>query len=191
MTIGLFTGTFDPIHNAHINLVIEMLEKASLKKIIVCPSKLSPFKMDKKPIASDMDRYNMVKLAFQNIKEVEVSDFELKNEAPSYTINTILEFKKSNDLKLILTEDMLLSLHEWKDYKKILEFAPLLVGCRQKKITSFQNNYFTLSKNNFIQTNIFEISASAIRERLSNKKYIYSLTPKEIMDYIHAHKLYY
>jgi nicotinate-nucleotide adenylyltransferase len=190
MSTALFTGTFDPVHIGHVSLVIEMIEKANLKKIIICPSKLSPFKQDKKPIASDDDRLNMLKIAFSNIKEVEINEFELKNTSPSYTIDTVLEFKNDN-LKLIITDDMLNSFHLWKDYKKILNNSFLLVGSREKKLENFKNKYFTLSKNHFIPTRFLDISSSEIRDRLSKNKYIDPLMPKEIIDYIYDHKLYY
>jgi nicotinate-nucleotide adenylyltransferase len=191
MSVALFTGTFDPLHIGHINLVIEMIEKANLKKIIILPSKLSPFKKDKKPIASDIDRLKMLKIAFENIKEVEINDFELKNSSPSYTIDTILKFKKDDDLKLIITEDMLSTFHLWKDFKKILDNSFLLIGSRKHNLNDFKNNHFSLSKKHFIHTKFLDISSSEIRDKISKNKYIYPLMPKEIIDYIYNHKLYY
>jgi nicotinate-nucleotide adenylyltransferase len=86
---------------------------------------------------------------------------------------------------------MLNSFHLWKDYKKILDTSFLLVGSREKNLKDFKNNYFTLSKNHFIPTRFLDISSSEIRDRLSKNKYIDPLIPKEIIDYIYKHKLYY
>ncbi|NGX33787.1 MAG: Nicotinate-nucleotide adenylyltransferase [Candidatus Anoxychlamydiales bacterium] len=188
--IGFFGGSFDPIHFGHINLAIQILEKLKLGKILFCPANISPFKTKNPPIASSKDRFEMVKQAIKNFKNFDITDFEIKNEDISYTINTLKEIKNKNNLRLIITEDTLLNFQKWKDYKNILKIAPLIVGVRNKFLQNFESKDFILSSKNFVETNIFEISSTEIRKRLKNHKNCYHLIPKETLDYIYKRKLY-
>jgi nicotinate-nucleotide adenylyltransferase len=186
---ALFGGSFDPIHFGHINLAIEIKEKLNLKKIFFCPNYISPFKQNKKPNVSAEDRYMMVNLAIKDIEGFEVLDIEIKKQDVSYTIDTIDELKM--DLHLIITDEMLESFHLWKDYKQILDKAPLIVGTRKRVLHEYKNEYFSLSKESFIKTNIFEISSTDIRNRLKKRLYCSHLLPKEVLDYIYKSKLYF
>jgi len=188
--VGFFGGTFDPIHIGHLNLAIEILEKAKLDKIIFCPANISPFKTKNQPKASSQDRLEMVKIAIKDIKEFETFDFEIKNRGISYTIDTLENIKNEANLKLIITEDSLSTFHKWKDYKKILQIADLLVGVKNKVLKEFTSENFTLNSKNFVQTKIFEISSTYIRERLKNRVYSAHLTAKEVLDYIYKRELY-
>ncbi|NGX29508.1 MAG: Nicotinate-nucleotide adenylyltransferase [Candidatus Anoxychlamydiales bacterium] len=188
--IGFFGGSFDPIHLGHLNLAIQILEKLKLDKIIFCPANVSPFKTENPPIASSKDRFEMVKIAIQDFKNFDLTNFEIRNENISYTINTLKEIKNSDNLRLIITEDTLLNFHKWKDYKNILQIAPLIVGVRNKFLENFKSENFTLNNKNFVKTNIFEISSTEIRKRLKNHKNCLHLIPKETLDYIYNRKLY-
>ncbi|HEU65007.1 MAG: Nicotinate-nucleotide adenylyltransferase [Candidatus Anoxychlamydiales bacterium] len=188
--IGFFGGSFDPIHLGHLNLAIQILEKLKLDKIIFCPANVSPFKTENPPIASSKDRFEMVKIAIQDFKNFDLTNFEIRNENISYTINTLKEIKNSDNLRLIITEDTLLNFHKWKDYKNILQIALLIVGVRNKFLENFKSENFTLNNKNFVKTNIFEISSTEIRKRLKNHKNCLHLIPKETLDYIYNRKLY-
>ena len=188
--IGFFGGSFDPIHLGHLNLAIQILEKLKLDKIIFCPANVSPFKTKKPPMASSKDRFEMARIAIKDFKDFEITNFEIKNENVSYTINTLKELKNSDNLRLIITEDTLLNFDKWKDYKNILQIAPLIVGVRNKFLENFKSENFTLDNKNFVKTNVFEISSTEIRKRLKNQKNCSHLIPKETLDYIYNRKLY-
>jgi len=188
--IGFFGGSFDPIHLGHLNLAIQILETLKLDKIIFCPANVSPFKIKEPPIASAKDRFEMVKIAIKDFKDFEITDFEIKNKNISYTIDALKELKNSDNLRLIITEDALLNFHKWKDYKNILKIAPLIVGIRNKFLTNFKSENFTISNKNFVKTNIFEISSTEIRKRLKSRKNCSHLILKETLDYIYKRKLY-
>jgi len=189
--IGFFGGTFDPIQFGHINLAIEVKEKLNLEKIIFCPTNISPFKIKKLPIASAKDRYEMLKRALKDIEDFEITDIEIKNKEVSYTIDTLNLLKNNYNLRLIITEEALLTFHLWKEYKKILKIAPLIVGVRKKIINEFKSKDFSLKSNNFVKTNIFEISSTIVRERLKKRIYVGHLVQKEVLDYIYKRKLYF
>lgn len=188
--IGFLGGSFDPIHFGHLNLAIEIFEKLKLDKILFCPTNISPFKTDKLPIANSEDRFEMVKLVIKDIENFEITDIEIKKPGISYTDQTLQELKNGDNLKLIVTDDVLLSFHLWKDYKKILKIAPLIVGSRFEDLTEYKNEYFTLSSKNFVKTNLFDISSTNIRKRLKTSKYVGHLVPKEVLDYIYKRELY-
>ncbi|NGX49816.1 MAG: Nicotinate-nucleotide adenylyltransferase [Candidatus Anoxychlamydiales bacterium] len=188
--IGFFGGSFDPIHLGHLNLAIQILEKLKLDKIIFCPANVSPFKTRKPPLASSKDRFEMARIAIKDFKDFEITNFEIKNENISYTINTLKALKNSDNLRLIITEDTLLNFDKWKDYKNILQIAPLIVGVRNKFLENFESENFTLDNKNFVKTNVFEISSTEIRKRLKSQKNCSHLIPKETLDYIYNRKLY-
>jgi len=188
--IAFFGGSFDPIHFGHINLAIQILETLKLDKILFCPANITPFKIKNPPIANGVDRFEMLKVAIQDYKNFEITDFEIKNECISYTIDTLMEIENSDNLRLIITEEALVNFHKWKDYKNILKIAPLIVGVRNKFLNEFKSENFTLSNKNFVKTNIFEISSTEIRKRLKNHKICSHLIPTKTLDYIYKRKLY-
>ncbi len=188
--VGFFGGSFDPIQFGHINLAIEIKEKLNLEKILFCPTSLSPFKVKNPSKTSSHDRHEMLKIALKGIKDFEITDIEIKKEAVAYTIDTLNVLKNRYNLRLILTEEALLTFHLWKEYKQILKIAPPIVGTRSESLTEFKSENFILNSNNFVKTNIFEISSTNIRERLKKTMYVGHLVPKEVLDYIYKRGLY-
>lgn len=188
--IGFFGGSFDPIQLGHINLAIDIQEKLKFDKILFCPANISPFKTKNPPKANAKDRLEMLKLATKGIQGFDICEVEINKEGVSYTIDTLNEIKNMGNLRLIITEEALNNFHLWKDYKQILKVAPPIVGVRHTFYESFKSENFTLSSKNFVKTNIFEISSTAIRERLKNKMYCRHLLTKEVLDYIYKRKIY-
>ena len=189
--IGFFGGSFDPIHIGHLNLAIELKEKCKFDEILFCPCNVSPFKTENPPIASSSDRLNMLKLALSDISFFKYTDLEIKRGDVSFTINTLKELKNDeNDIRLILTEETIKSFHLWKDYTEILKIFSPIIGSRNNILNSHENQYFTLSKENFVKTNIFEMSSSEIRERLKKRNVVNHLVLKEVLDYIYKNDLY-
>ncbi|MBI5346751.1 MAG: nicotinate (nicotinamide) nucleotide adenylyltransferase [Chlamydiae bacterium] len=187
--IGFFGGTFDPIHFGHINLALEIKEKAKLDSVIFCPANISPHKLKQKPLASSQDRFEMVKLAIKGIEGFDISDIEIKKKGPSYTIDTLQALKGQKiELHLILTNEALEKFHLWKSYLDILKIAPPLIGFRDNFKPSKK---FNIPKKNFIRTKIMQISSTDIRDRLRKKLYCNHLVPKEVLDYIYRSELYF
>jgi len=127
--IGIFGGTFDPIHNAHMDIARTALDRAQLDRIIFVVSARPPHKHDG-PCASPEDRLAMVAAAIAGDNRFEVSRVEIDRAGLSYTVHTLEFMAKSNpgaDLFLILGLDAFLDLPKWKEPKKILAHARLLV----------------------------------------------------------------
>lgn len=188
--VGFFGGSFDPIHFGHINLAIEIKEILDLKKIIFCPTSISPFKKTNPPLASKENRYEMLKLAIKDINDFEITDYEIKKEGVSYTIDTLNSLKNEYSLRLIITEDALPFFHLWKDFKEILKIAPPIIGIRKNELTEYQGENFILDSKNFVKTKVFDISSTEVRERIKKRLYTRHLVPKEVLDYIYKRGLY-
>ncbi|MDI6687087.1 MAG: nicotinate-nucleotide adenylyltransferase [Desulfobacterales bacterium] len=134
MHIGLFGGTFNPIHNGHLKAVEEVQKGFSLDEIYLIPSALPPHK-EQKNLADAKNRMEMISLAFASrpalMKSVTVSDVELKRSGLSYTIDTVRHFKsilpENSRLYLILGLDAFLEIDTWKSYMDIFELASFII----------------------------------------------------------------
>ena len=127
--IGVFGGSFDPIHKGHIESLKSVTEKLSLSKVLIIPNKVSPLK--DLSVASSLEKIKMLEIAFKDFKEIEIEDYELKKEGPSFMIETLqyLEKKlgKKKHFLLIIGEDSFQSFHRWKNYQHIIKMTSLLV----------------------------------------------------------------
>lgn len=192
--VGFFGGTFDPIHFGHLNLAIEILEKCSLDQILFCPALLSPEKGDRHPTATPLARKEMVTLAIEPIPEFSLIDLELDREGPSYTIDTIkalIEMHPATSFHLLLGEDMLAGLPEWKAVEELVKLAPPLVGSRSHhNQKSLPEPLASIIQQGEVLISPMEISSTEVRRRLEQKKYCGHLIPAKVLDYIEASGLY-
>jgi nicotinate-nucleotide adenylyltransferase len=188
MKIGLYGGTFDPIHFGHLLTASYVKEIRQLDKIIFMPCYLSPLRLNEiRSTASD--RFNMVKAAIAAIPYFSVSDFEISRTEISYTVDTVKELKKTyNDIELIIGYDNLLVFEKWKAPDEIFELTNVIVLNRKVENDSIKNIYY--SKAIFVKTPIIEISASEIRNRVANNLSIDFLVPQIVKEYIYENKLY-
>jgi len=188
-SIGIYGGTFDPIHTGHLITAQSVCELRKLDKIIFIPSFISPHKTDR-ITSSPKHRINMLKLAIKGIPYFDYSDIEIKKKNISYTINTIRALKSSyENIELIIGYDNLITFDTWKEPDKILELVKLVVLRREvKEENLIQNKYF--DKAVLVETPIIEIYGTEIRERVRNNKNINFLVPQKVMVYIYKHNLY-
>ena len=131
--IGIFGGSFNPIHNGHIHLAESVKRELGLEKIIIVPSGIPPHK-SAECYAPDADRLEMCRLAAEDIDGIEVSDFELARDGVSYTVYTVEHFRKlypDKKLYLLVGSDMLLYFDKWFEYKKILSEVTLAALSRE------------------------------------------------------------
>ncbi|MFA3781977.1 nicotinate-nucleotide adenylyltransferase [Melioribacteraceae bacterium 4301-Me] len=187
--IGIYGGTFDPIHIGHLICAQVVLEKRNLEKIFFVPCKISPFKQNEKP-TEDKHRLEMIKLSITNSPHFDFSDYEINNERVSYTIDTIKEFKKYyQNIELIIGYDNLVLFDKWKEPDKILELAKLIVMKRVNEIpTKGKHKYF--DKAILVDTPTIEISSTEIRNRIKRRLTINYLVPEAVKEYIYNNKLY-
>lgn len=186
--IGIYGGTFDPVHNGHVIVAIEILKMVSLEKIVVMPTRTPPHK--KEIVSADFDRrLRWVKSAFDKIDGIEVSDFENKNE-PSYTVETIDFFEKAyGKIAYIMGEDSFVNIEKWYKYENILKAVRLYVYPRycDKTITNTLIEKFKNYDVHFLPLPIIEISSTKIRERAKSdfpiRGYVPDKLEKEISEF--------
>jgi nicotinate-nucleotide adenylyltransferase len=187
--LGLFGGTFDPIHFGHLNLALELLEKEGLDEVLFCPARTSPFKKTHPPLASPEDRLAMVKLAIEGISAFRLSTLELARSGPSYTIDTLRALRAPDvQLYLLLSSDALEDFHLWKEADEILELSRPLIGARTGFLSP-QKIPEALQKG-IISTRALDISSTEVRDRLKKRLYCGHLLPAKVLDYIQKHHLY-
>ncbi|MFH0790506.1 MAG: nicotinate-nucleotide adenylyltransferase [Candidatus Omnitrophota bacterium] len=187
MKIGIFGGTFNPIHIGHLILAEEVLEKLCLDKVIFVPTYLPPHKNNSNIAAAD-ERYKMVGLAIKDNQCFSNSDIEIKRDGRSYTIDTVKEFKKrypKDKLYFITGSDLLKYLDEWKDLEEIIRLVKFIVATRPG---------YPLEKiPKYIQTvaiRAVDVSAFEIRGCIKENKSFRYLVPERVYEYILKKKLY-
>jgi nicotinate-nucleotide adenylyltransferase len=194
--VGFLGGTFDPIHFGHVHIAVALSEAHSLDQVIFCPARLSPDKQDSPPLAEAQDRKEMIKLAIRDLPQFILWDWELKNPAPSYIIDTIRHWKERHEASvfLLLGRDVLASLPHWKEINTLLELSPPLIGSRsyEKAVRFPELSSQSQEKIVLGQTEIpiLEISSTLIRKRLFEKRYCGHLIPAPVLEYIYKNQLY-
>lgn len=187
--VGIFGGTFDPIHNGHLITAQSVKEIRNLDKIIFIPAYISPHKQHAKA-SSPEHRLNMLRMAIDDIPFFECSDFEIKQHTISYTIDTLKEYKKYYDeIDLIIGYDNIFQFHTWKDPDEIFKLANVVVLKRKSSHPiEYMDKY--VESAHFVETRGIEISATDIRNRVHADLPIYYLVPEKVLEYINTNKLY-
>ena len=206
--IGIFGGSFDPIHKGHIESLKSVTEKLNLSKVLVIPNKVSPLK--DLSVASSLEKIKMLEIAFKDFKEIEIEDYELKKEGPSFMIETLqyLEKKlgKKKHFLLIIGEDSFQSFHRWKNYQHIIKMTSLLVmnrpGLKNDLTTKaielhqdcIENNYgdnnFKKGKIYFIKIKPNPASSTNIRENIDDKSVLAEGLDDDVLKYLQEQKIY-
>ena len=195
--IGVFGGTFNPVHNGHINLVKNYRNMLSLDEIIVIPTNIPPHKANLNVIDSQ-DRIAMLNLAFEDEKYVSVSDIEIAAGGTSYTILTIEKLKETypnDELFLLVGGDMFLCFESWREYKRILSLCTVCTAPRQKdeilKLIRYQEKIDPSRENTIIlDSPVLELSSSEIREKITDKTFLKGFVPRKVYEYILKKGLY-
>lgn len=186
MKIGIYGGSFNPVHNGHLKVAEWILSKAGLDKIIWVPL-YKPYHKEISDLLEPEHRYNMLKLALGNKKKYEISRVEIEDRIISYTLDTLLKLKKQNpgdELYEIIGGDSAETFHTWKDYKEILKNAKVLVYSRRGHMVKLTENM------ELIEAPYLDISSTQIREKVENGESISGLVPKSVEEYIYSNKLY-
>lgn len=183
MKVGLFFGSFNPIHMGHMIIANIMAENTDLKKVWFVVSPQNPFKPSK-GLLHEFDRYDMVKAAIADNYKLEVSDVEFHLPKPSYTIHTLTyltEKHPEKQFKLIIGEDNLAGFVRWKNYEQILEHHGLYVYPRPNAQPSELKTHPNVT---VVQAPLLDISATYIRECIRNKKSIRYMVPEPVENMI-------
>ena len=193
--IGVFGGTFDPVHTEHINLIRSAVKELSLDRLFVTPTFSPPHKEG--VYASAEDRGKMLSLALKGVKKAEVSDFELENGGKSYSYITAEHFKSlypTAELYFIVGGDMLGSFKTWKNPERILAAATLVAAKRQGETysTDIKEDFYKTFKKDFITIdfNGGDVSSTEIRTKVALGLSVFGLVPEKVAEYIEKEKLY-
>ncbi len=212
--VGLFGGSFNPIHLGHLRAAEEVREILSLEKIYFIPASQPPLK-DLSNVAPSANRLKMVKLAIKGNPSFRVSDVELKRGETSYTIDTLKFFSSkfpNYELYFILGSELFSEIDGWKEYKILFEFSNFAVITRpgfsknllstlplaleddfryyqnEDNLTTYQHKFSkTLA---LVQIDGIQVSSTRIRDLINKNRSIKYLVTKEVEQYIRDNKLY-
>ena len=196
MKIGLFGGTFDPIHIGHMILMENVINNLDLDKIYVLPHSNPPHKLENKKTALNL-RLKMVNETIKDNPKLEINDYDYRDNEIHYTFNTINYFKKSypnDEFFFIMGEDSFLDIEKWKNYKEILKENLIIFKRYSNKnfsLISKINQVRKYNKNIYIIDNIaLDISSTLIRNLVKENKSIRYLVNDEVINIIKEEKLY-
>ena len=191
MKIGLYFGTFNPIHIGHLIIANHFAEYSGLEQIWMVVTPHNPLK-NKKTLLDDHERLELVNLATEDYPKIKPSDIEFKLPQPNYTVNTLAHLQDKfpqHEFSLIMGEDNLKSLHKWKNYEVILKNYAIYVYPRIS--LELENSNFRNNPNiHFIDAPIVEISSTFIRENIKKKKNVQPLLPSKVWEYIDHNNIY-
>lgn len=187
--IGLFFGSFNPVHIGHMIIANHMVQYTNLKKVWMVVSPQNPFKA-KSSLADNYDRYHLLRLAIGDNINLRPSKIEFDLPIPSYTIDTLAYLKEKepdNEYSLIMGGDNLSSFHKWKNYEKILDEHKIYVYARPGHT---DHQFEGHPKINILEAPLLNISASYIRRAIREDKSIQYLVPHEVYEYLRTSHLY-
>jgi nicotinate-nucleotide adenylyltransferase len=191
MKIGLYFGTFNPIHVGHLIIANHMAENSDLEQIWLVVTPHNPHKQ-KSTLLDDYLRLHLVHLATKDYPKIKPSDIEFKLAQPNYTVHTLAHLKDhfpQHEFSLIMGEDNLNSLHKWKNFEYILENHNLYVYPRVS-VNDENNDLLNHARVHKVAAPIVEISSTFIRENIKNKKNFRPLLPEKVWEYIDHNNLY-
>ncbi len=189
--VGLFGGTFDPIHNAHLEVARQSLVQEDLDKVILIPSKHPPHKTEKGMTPANL-RYEMVDLAIEGKPSLEVSPVEINREGPSYTIDTLREMEQVyDDIAFIVGADNLINIDTWKSPERLLNSCPFIVAPRGGILEGdFEKDIFQGKDLRFLNMSEISLSSTEVRERIVEGESVDGMVPEEVFEFIVKKGLY-
>ena len=192
--IGLYFGSFNPIHNGHLGIADYFAKSGELNEVWLVVSPHNPLK-ENNTLAADHHRLEMARLAVEGYRNIQICDIEFDLPRPSYTIDTMQALKSfwpEYQFTIIMGEDSLQSLHLWKNYRELIETYSIRVFPRDKNPI---NRHFSVLEDNhkdirLVDAPLIEISSTQIREKIKFGQNIDYLTANAVVTYISTHHLY-
>ena len=196
MRIGIYGGSFNPVHNGHIHLAETAVKELELDRLYLLPSKKSPHR-SMAEYAPDEDRLEMLRLACNNKEKLYVSDYEIKSDRVSYTIYTVEHFREvfpDDELFLLVGSDMLLSFDTWHRFGDILANVTLCVVSRENgDISRLEKKAEELRKYGKIivsEAPPTEVSSTEVRKKIAKSKDFTCYLDENVVQYIRLMNLY-
>ena len=192
MKIGLYFGSFNPIHVGHLIIANHMAENTDLDQVWLVVSPQNPLK-DKKTLLADHHRLAMVRVAIQDNSKLKASDIEFGLPIPSYTANTLAYLKEKhpeNQFSLLIGEDNLRTFHKWYNYEQILDQHKLYVYPRpitsEEEPSKLTHEHIIICKD----VPVMKISSSFIRKAIKEKKDVRYLLTGPVFEYLDEMNFY-
>ncbi|MBD0836523.1 nicotinate (nicotinamide) nucleotide adenylyltransferase [Aestuariibaculum suncheonense] len=185
MKIGLYFGSFNPIHVGHLIIANHIAEHSDLDEVWFVVTPHNPFKK-KSTLLDNFDRLELVHRATKDFHKLKPCDIEFNLPQPNYTINTLAHLQEKypkHEFALLMGEDNLKSFHKWKNYQVILENHHIYVYPRisgDKQSTIFDNH----PKIHHIDAPIMQLSSTFIRESIKAGKNVKPMLPEHVWEYI-------
>ncbi|SHG76396.1 nicotinate (nicotinamide) nucleotide adenylyltransferase [Flagellimonas flava] len=190
--VGLYFGTFNPIHIGHLAIANHMVEFSDLDEVWFVITPQSPFKT-KQSLLDNHHRYQMVFEAVKDYPKLKPSKIEFNLPQPNYTIDTLVhlgeEYGKEHQFSLIMGEDNLKGFHKWKNYEAILELHNIYVYPRISK-GQVEHRFANHPKIHWVEAPIMEISSTFIRKAHKEGKNIKPLLPESVWIYMDEMNFY-
>jgi len=218
--IGLFGGTFDPVHGGHLRVALDVRERFDLETVYFIPAALPPHK-PVRGMADAGDRMEMIRLAISGVSGLAASDVELRRAGPSYTVDTVKYFRdifhRDTELLFMLGIDAFFEIGTWKSYKFLFKLIPFVVMSRpdseskgddmgkrdveeliQSRISagyrySHEKGCYVHDENQSVYFSAVQpvtISSTQIRDRVRNRRSIHAMVPEPVESYIINQGLY-
>lgn len=196
--IGIFGGTFNPIHNGHILLAKYCKSELGLDRVLLIPTYSPPHKAND-DLENEIDRLNMCRIVCDKLEGFEVSDIEIKRKGKSYSYQTLTSLKEKypdDELFFIMGADMFLSLDKWKNPDIIFKKASMIVVPRDTLDVGELENYYKNviapmgAKAYILSNSVLQVSSTYIRENIENYNIIKDLIDSRVYHYIISNKLY-
>ena len=189
MRIGLFFGSFNPVHVGHLVIANYMASFTELDEVWFVVSPQNPLK-EKSSLLSENDRLHLVNIALDFHKKIKASDIEFKLSQPSYTINTLAHLAEKfpqHEFCLIMGSDNLTGFHKWRNYEEILRRYKIFVYPRpDKKETEFDKH----PSISFVSAPLMEISSTFIRQSIKEKKDVRFYLHHKVWEYVDEMNFY-
>ena len=191
MKIGLYFGSFNPIHIGHLIIANQLVENSDLDQIWFVVTPHNPFKK-KSTLLDNYQRLEMVYLATKDYDTLKESDIEFNLPQPNYTVNTLVHLTEKypkHDFALIMGEDNLKSFHKWKNYQTILEYHSIYVYPRisEGKVDTQFNNHPKITR---VDAPIIELSSTMVRKAIKEGKNVKPLLPEHVWAYLDEMNFY-
>lgn len=191
MKVGLYFGTFNPIHVGHLIIANHMVEFTDLDEVWLVITPHNPFKQ-KSSLLDNYTRLELVRLAVEEYPKLRPSDIEFKLSQPNYTVNTLAHLQEKfpmHEFSLIMGEDNLKSLHKWKNFEVILDAYRIFVYPRITTDTTPAELADHPAVSN-IDAPVIEVSATFIRSAIAEGKNIKPMLPHQVWRYIDDNNIY-
>jgi nicotinate-nucleotide adenylyltransferase len=188
LRIGLYFGSFNPIHNGHLIIANHIVENCGVDKVWFVVSPQNPLK-ESKSLLNEYHRLHLVNLAIKDNPKLSASDIEFRLPKPSYTIDTLTYLQEQfpkNSFSVIMGSDSFQNIHRWKNFELLLKNYPVIIYDRP----AFQIKESYGAQLEIVKAPMLDISSTYLREQIKNKKSIRYLTPDEVCAYISENTYY-